>query len=47
MLVKGTLLENVGGAGPGGGLVQPFYAPGVVDKLLEPSAWPRCSASRR
>src|SRR5215207_3856478 len=36
LLVKGTLLENVGGAGPGGGLVPPFYAPGIVDKLLEP-----------
>ena len=33
---KGTLLENVGGAGPGGGLVPPFYAPGIVDRLLEP-----------
>jgi HK97 family phage major capsid protein len=33
---KGTLLETVGGAGPGGGLVPPFYAPGIVDKLLEP-----------
>jgi HK97 family phage major capsid protein len=36
LLTKGTLLENVGGAGPGGGLVPPFYAPGIVDKLLEP-----------
>jgi hypothetical protein len=35
-LLKGTMLENVGGAGPGGGLVPPFYAPGIVDKLLEP-----------
>ena len=38
MLLKGTLLENVGGAGPGGGLVPPFYAPGIVDTLLEPLA---------
>ena len=36
MLHKGTLLENVGGGGPGGGLVPPFYEPGVVDKLFEP-----------
>jgi HK97 family phage major capsid protein len=36
MLVKGTLLETVGGAGPGGGLVPPQYAPGIVDKLFEP-----------
>ena len=35
-LHKGTLLENVGGAGPGGGLVPPFYEPGIVDKLFEP-----------
>jgi HK97 family phage major capsid protein len=35
-LIKGTMLETTGGAGPGGGLVPPFYQPGVVDKLLEP-----------
>jgi HK97 family phage major capsid protein len=36
VLLKGTLAENVGGAGHGGGLIPPFYAPGVVDKLFEP-----------
>ena len=35
-LLKGTLLETAGGAGPGGGLVPPQYAPGIVDKLFEP-----------
>jgi HK97 family phage major capsid protein len=35
-MYKGTLLETVGGAGPGGGVVPPLYAPGIVDKLLEP-----------
>jgi HK97 family phage major capsid protein len=34
-LVKGTILET-GVGGPGGGLVPPFYQPGVVDKLFEP-----------
>jgi HK97 family phage major capsid protein len=34
-MVKGTLLET-GAGGPGGGLVPPFYEPGVVDKLFEP-----------
>jgi HK97 family phage major capsid protein len=37
VLVKGTLLET-GAGGPGGGLVPPFYQPGVVDKLFEPIA---------
>jgi hypothetical protein len=46
-LVKGTMLETTGGAGPGGGLVPPFYAPGVVDKLLEPLGVADVSASRR
>jgi hypothetical protein len=36
-LYKGTLLET-GAGGPGGGLVPPFYQPGVVDKLFEPIA---------
>jgi HK97 family phage major capsid protein len=35
VLVKGTMLETTTG-GPGGGLTQPFYQPGVVDKLFEP-----------
>jgi HK97 family phage major capsid protein len=34
-MYKGTLLET-GVGGPGGGLVAPFYQPGVVDKLFEP-----------
>jgi HK97 family phage major capsid protein len=33
--MKGTLLET-GVSGPGGGLVPPSYAPGVVEKLFEP-----------
>jgi HK97 family phage major capsid protein len=36
LLAKGTLMENVGGAGPGGGLVPPQYAPGVVSTLFQP-----------
>ena len=32
---KGTLLET-GVGGPGGGLVPPYYQPGVVSKLFEP-----------
>jgi HK97 family phage major capsid protein len=32
---KGTLLES-GAGGPGGGLVPPYYQPGVVSKLFEP-----------
>ena len=35
VLIKGTMLESAVG-GPGGGLVPPFYQPGVVDKLFEP-----------
>jgi HK97 family phage major capsid protein len=35
LLMKGTLLES-GTGGPGGGLVPPSYAPGVVEKLFEP-----------
>jgi HK97 family phage major capsid protein len=35
LLTKGTLLE-AGAGGPGGGLVPPSYAPGVVEKLFEP-----------
>jgi HK97 family phage major capsid protein len=37
VLHKGTMLETTVG-GPGGGLVPPFYQPGVVDKLFEPLA---------
>jgi HK97 family phage major capsid protein len=37
MMMKGTLLET-GAGGPGGGMVPPFYQPGVVDKLFEPLA---------
>jgi HK97 family phage major capsid protein len=32
---KGTLLES-GVGGPGGGLVPPYYEPGIVSKLFEP-----------
>ncbi len=32
--LKGTLLETTAG-GPGGGLVPPFYQPGIVSKLFE------------
>ena len=32
---KGTLLEG-GAGGPGGGLVPPYYQPGVASKLFEP-----------
>jgi len=46
LLTKGTLLETTAG-GPGGGMVPPFYEPGVVSRLFEPLAWPTCSASRR
>lgn len=33
--LKGTLLETTAG-GPGGGLIPPFYQPGINSKLLEP-----------
>jgi HK97 family phage major capsid protein len=36
MMVKGTLSEGVGGAGPGGGLTPPQWQPVIVSKLLEP-----------
>jgi HK97 family phage major capsid protein len=36
MQAKGTLTTTGGGAGPGGGLVPPYWEPGVVSKLLEP-----------
>jgi HK97 family phage major capsid protein len=36
MQAKGTLTTTGGGAGPGGGLVPPYWQPGVVSKLLEP-----------
>jgi HK97 family phage major capsid protein len=35
LLTKGTVLESTAG-GPGGGLVPPYYEPGVVSKLFEP-----------
>jgi HK97 family phage major capsid protein len=36
LLAKGTLMESTGGAGPGGGLTPPQWAPGVVQTLFQP-----------
>ena len=35
LMMKGTQLES-GAGGPGGGLVPPYYQPGIVSKLFEP-----------
>jgi HK97 family phage major capsid protein len=36
LMLKGTLTTTGGGAGPGGGLVPPYWQPGVVRTLFQP-----------